>query len=176
MVGWNFHNDSKNAPFFNPLPEKLEQVALAALKNRKPSKLSWGIGNGDFARNRRAMDGAADHDMPLLKVTDASGKLSAVFLNYACHAVAMGAATNQIPSDWAGEALKLIEEDHPGVTALVAVGCGADANPFREENTRTLSALEFTILCGQKIADETRRMLATTLTPVNDIPVCKTKK
>src|SRR6185295_9663715 len=35
------------------LIDKLEQVALAALKDRRPGKLSWSQGSVDFARPRR---------------------------------------------------------------------------------------------------------------------------
>lgn len=162
--------------YIRQLPDQLEQVALAALNNRKPSVLSWGIGKVDFAYNRRAVGGPVDHDMPLMKITDPKGNLKAVFLNYACHAVAMGGATNEVHGDWVGEAQQLIERAHPGVTALIAVGCGADANPYRDAYSKTRSALDFTKSCGQKIAAETNRLLSTSLRPVSSVPNCSMKK
>ena len=40
------------------LTDKLEQVALAALKDLKPARLAWGIGIGStFATNRRTKGG-----------------------------------------------------------------------------------------------------------------------
>jgi len=39
------------------LVDKLEQVALAALSNRAPSKLSWSEGTVTFAKNRRVIRG-----------------------------------------------------------------------------------------------------------------------
>ncbi|HEV2947542.1 MAG TPA: neutral/alkaline non-lysosomal ceramidase N-terminal domain-containing protein, partial [Gemmataceae bacterium] len=44
--------------------DKLEQVALAALADRKPGQLSWGIGTAGFAANRRTKNGPVDHDLP----------------------------------------------------------------------------------------------------------------
>ena len=111
------------------LADKLEQVALEALKARQPSHIAWGQGQVSFAQNRRLADGPVDHAMPLIRVTDPEGKLTAVFLNYSCHAVSLGSEINQIHGDWVGEAQRMIEDNHPGITALIAVGCGADANP-----------------------------------------------
>jgi len=36
------------------LTDKIEQVALAALADRKPSQLAWGVGNVGFGTNRRS--------------------------------------------------------------------------------------------------------------------------
>src|SRR4051794_3245079 len=115
--------------YTSELTDHLEKVALAALADRKPARLSWGIGKLGFAINRRSKDksGPVDHDFPLLAVRDLHGKLRAVYVNYACHCVTL--SHNKIGGDWAGFAQQLIQEEHPGAVALVSIGCGADQNP-----------------------------------------------
>jgi len=150
------------------LADKLEGVALAALKDRGPAKLAWGQGKVDFAHNRRTPGGPVDHDMPLLRVTDLDGTLRAILVNYACHCTALD--DNQISGDWAGYAQQQIERSHPGVIALVAIGCGADANPeprvghnFAEQH-------------GTAIAREVDRLLASDLKPLDSKVTTKLKR
>src|SRR5262245_3038256 len=50
------------------LLDNLEKVALAALADRKPARLSWGIGRLGLATNRRTRGGPVDHDLPVLVV------------------------------------------------------------------------------------------------------------
>ena len=65
------------------LADAMEKAALEALKNRKPGRLSWAQGKAGFAANRRTKGGPVDHDLPMLAVTDAKGKLRAILANYA---------------------------------------------------------------------------------------------
>ena len=58
------------------LTDKMEQVALAALADRKRGKLAWSQGKAGFAKNRRTAGGPVDHDLPVLAVTDPNGKLN----------------------------------------------------------------------------------------------------
>jgi hypothetical protein len=111
------------------LTEALERVALAALKARAPAHLAWAKTQAGFAANRRTKDGPVDHDLPLLVVTAPDGALRAVFTSYACHCTTLGGDFNQICGDWAGFAAENIEHEHPGVIALVGLGCAGDANP-----------------------------------------------
>jgi hypothetical protein len=119
--------------------DKLEQVVLAALADRAPGTLAWTKGEVKFAGNRRKPsptgyqnaqnpDGLVDHELPLLRITGADGKLRAVLVNYACHCTTLG--FNKMHADWAGSAQLAIERDHPGCIALTAIGCGADQNPY----------------------------------------------
>lgn len=167
--------------YLETLAAKLEQVALEAIKNRKPSKLAWGQGKASFAMNRRKVvngksvsmtavpEGPVDNAVPMLRVTDASGRLSAVMVSYACHGTTLGGDVNKIHGDWIGEAQRLIEEKHPGVIAMVALGCGADANP--EPRLK----MEHTTQHGTQIANEVERLLGTSLAPINAAPTGKLK-
>ncbi len=154
------------------LTGKLEHVVLKALAARQPGRLAWTQGSVGFAANRRvlkdgkwvgfgAVPGAAvDHSLPLLRVSDAQGKVLAVVVNYACHNTTLRGDFKQIHGDWAGAAQEAIEAEHPGVTALVTIGCGADADPCPHGNVE---------LCrqhGRALADEVRRLLAGPFKPV----------
>ncbi len=143
------------------LTDRLENVALAALADRKPATLHWGIGKVGFAVNRRTKSVPVDHDLPLLAVRDPNGKLRAVYVNYACHCVTL--SHNKIGGDWAGFAQRLIQEEHAGVIALVSVGCGADQNP---NSGVTGDKVEVARRQGTEIAAEVRRLLGGYLAPV----------
>ncbi|MGZ8901688.1 MAG: neutral/alkaline non-lysosomal ceramidase N-terminal domain-containing protein, partial [Limisphaerales bacterium] len=148
--------------------DKLEAVALAAVKEMRPARLSFGIGKVGFAMNRRTQGGPVDHDLPVLAVHEPEGKLRAVYFNYACHCVTL--ADNKISGDWAGFAQKAIEEDHDGVLALASIGCGADSNPTARNQVDICRAQ------GREIADEVKRLLSGRLKPITDIPVPKSSR
>ncbi|MFL5518419.1 MAG: neutral/alkaline non-lysosomal ceramidase N-terminal domain-containing protein, partial [Gemmatimonadales bacterium] len=141
--------------------DNLEKAALAALADRKPAKLSWGVGKVTFAINRRTKGGPVDHDLPVLAVRDLKGKLRAVWVNYACHCVTL--SHNKIGGDWAGHASQAIEDNHPGAVALVSIGCGADSNP---SSGVTGGAVDVASRQGLEIGKEVRRVLAGYLAPV----------
>lgn len=163
--------------YSNALVDKLEKVALDAIAAREPSRLSWGKGKLTFAANRRVLeegqwkgfgvqaDGPVDHTMPILRVTNASGKDLATLVNYACHCTTLGGNYNRIHGDWAGEAQAEIEKRHPGMTAMIAIGCGADQNPEPRGD------LEMVAAHGVAVADEVDRMLNENLVPLRSVPV-----
>src|SRR2546423_4949253 len=111
------------------LTDKIEQVGLAALADRRPAQLSWGQGVVNFAQNRRTAGGPVDHTLSLLRITGSDGKIRALLLNYACHCTTLGGGFNKVHGDWAGCAQQAVEEENPGSVALVSIGCGGDSNP-----------------------------------------------
>lgn len=111
------------------LMDKLVQVSLDALRDRRPGRLSWAQGAVGFAANRRTANGPVDHALPVLKVEDAGGTLRALVANYACHCTTLGGEFNQVCGDWAGFAQEALEKAHPGSIAFITIGCGADSNP-----------------------------------------------
>jgi len=157
----------------------LEKVALDALAARRPGRLAWAQGRVGFAANRRRLrnnkwigfgvnpDGPVDHDLPMLCVTDADGKLRAVLVNYACHAATV--RSYSVHGDWPGSAQIAIESNHPGVVAMVSIGCGADANPRPFVEAKVDEH-------GKAIADEVERLLAGPLRPVRGLPECRLKQ
>lgn len=151
------------------LGRKLEEVALKALKNRSPAKVSWGQGTAGFAKNRRTPGGPVDHALPILKITDPEDQLKAVLFNYACHGTTLEGKVNQIHGDWMSEAQALIESNHPGAMAMVAIGCGADANPHPR------GEMEHITLQAQEISKEVDRLLNAPLQPLTEPPVGRIK-
>ena len=147
------------------LQEKLIEVALAALADRRPARLAWAQGTAEFAVNRRLIvdgkhtgykatpGGPVDHALPVLRAVDAQGAVRAVLVNYACHCTTLKGGDNYAHPDWAGEAAKRIEGRHAGAVALVAIGCGADADP----QPRGLPAVATN---GGAVADEVARVMA----------------
>ena len=158
------------ASYTAELTDAIEKVALAALKNRKPGNLSWAQGTAGFAVNRRTKGGPVDHDLPMLAVSDAKGKLRALIVNYACHCTTLGGEFNQVCGDWAGYAQEFLERDHPGTTVFVAIGCGADANP------QPRPGLELAKQHGIEIATNVNQLLARSLVPIHGRLECRTRQ
>jgi len=117
-------------------------VALVgqALKDLAPANLSFGNGKGNFAINRRENTpkgiklglnptGPSDHDVPVLKVAAADGKVRAVVFGYACHNTTLGGDFYRISGDYAGHAQLEIEKANPEAAAMFVMLCGADQNP-----------------------------------------------
>ncbi len=141
--------------------DALEKAALAALADRRPATLAWGVGSAGFAVNRRTKGGPVDHDLPVLVVRDPKGKVRAVYVSYACHCVTL--SNNKISGDWAGQAQQAIEDDYPGAIALCSVGCGADSNP---SSGVTGDKVEIAQRQGAEVAAEVKRLLRGYLAPV----------
>jgi putative membrane-bound dehydrogenase-like protein len=152
------------------LTDALEKVALAALADRQPARLSWGVGQVGFAVNRRTPGGPVDHDLPLLVVRVPGGKVRAFYVSYACHCVTL--SHNKVGGDWAGYAQQALEDDHPGAVALVSVGCGADSNP---SSGVTGDKVEVASRQGMEIAREVKRLLGGYLAPVEGPLVASTR-
>ena len=151
------------------LTDKIEQVVLAALADRKPAQLAWGVGRVNFAANRRGrVLQPVDHELPVLRVTSPDGKVRAIFTSYACHCTTIG--IDQIHGDWAGCAQEALEREFPGAVALTALGCGADQNP----NPRR--TMELVVQYGEALAAEAKRLAMEKLTPINGALECRTKQ
>jgi neutral ceramidase len=159
------------------LIDRLEQVALEALAARRPAHLAWSQGAVTFGRNRRVLEngqwvgflpgdaaespGPVDHSLPVLRVTDPDGKPIGLVANYACHCTTTSGSYNAIHGDWAGYAQKALEADHPGVLAMVTIGCGADVGPYPN------GTLERAQQYGRQLADEVGRLLEGDWTPLS---------
>ncbi len=149
--------------------DQLEQVALAALADRKPAQLAWGVGRVGFAKNRRNFPNKPiDHDLPVLRVTGEDGRVRAIFTSYACHCTTIG--IESIHGDWAGCAQEALQREFPGAIALTALGCGADQNP---DPRRTL---ELVVQYGEAVAAEAKRLANEKLTPIGGALECRTRQ
>ena len=124
------------------LEDTVVKVAAEAVGHLREARLSWDNGRCDFAVNRRAnreadvpglrermaLQGPVDHDVPVLRVSGPDGSLLSVVFGYACHCTVLD--FNKFCGDYAGFAQVEIEARHPGATAMFVAGCGADQNPI----------------------------------------------
>ncbi len=139
------------------LTDNLVKVALAAVKDRRPARLDWGVGSAGFGSNRRTRGGPIDHDLPALRVRAPDGGLRAVLVNYACHCTTLGGKYNRICGDWAGFAQDEFEKNHPDALLLVAIGCGADQNPVLRHTPN--NGYDYAIQHGREIAAQTAKLI-----------------
>lgn len=150
------------------LTDKLEQVVLAALADRQPAQLAWGVGRVGFAANRRGFPlKPVDHDLPVLRVEGADGKVRAIFTSYACHGTTLD--IDAIHGDWLGCAQEALQREFPGAVVLTALGCGADQNP---QPRRTV---ELAVRHGEAVAAEAKRLVQDRLAPLAGRLDCRTK-
>ncbi len=164
------------------LTDGIEKAALAALAARAPATLAWGQGQVGFAANRRVLKdgrwvnfgvnpgGPVDHSLPVLRATDAAGKVKAVLFGYACHCTTLGGEFNKICAEWTGYACDLIEQETPGAIAVGIIGCGADANPEPRRN------LDDAKQHGATTGREVNRLIKSSLTPLPGRIACRLKR
>lgn len=147
----------------------LERVVREALADRKTATLAWGVGKVGFAANRRLFPlKPIDHDLPVLRVTGADGKVRAIFTSYACHCTTIG--IDEIHGDWAGVAQEALQREFPGAIALTALGCGADQNP----NPRR--TMELVKQYGEDVGAEAKRLATGEMRPIHGALTCKAKQ
>jgi hypothetical protein len=184
VVGHNLRSlhydqlDAAQQKLIDEYAVRLQQAMVEAVGNAigslAPSEISFGQGTATFAANRRnnkepqvpelraagKLIGPFDHDVPVLKIADASGQLTAVLFGYACHATVLDGY--DWSSDYPGFAQAELEARHPGCTAVFFAGCGADQNPLprrkvelaRQYGSDLASAVDVTLkrplepLCG----------------------------
>lgn len=168
---WALPDDQgpKVAAYVRELTQNLFRVVQQSLKNLEPATLSVAQSSAGFAKNRRLPtengfvnqeydEGPTDHDVPVLSVRDADGKLTAILFGYACHNTTL--SYQKWCGDYAGFAQLYIEKDNPGATALFMMGAGGDQNPYPR---RTVE------LCqqhGRTLADSVQRALESPQTPI----------
>ncbi len=160
------------AAFAERLQEQTLRVIGAALKDLAPAKLSFGHGLGSFAKNRRARaadgsirigvndTGPVDHDVPVLLIESADGKVRGIVFGYACHNTTLTGEHYTLSGDYAGFAQLALEAAYPGATALFVMGCGADINPHPR------GALEHAQAHGAALAVAVTQALKSKLQPV----------
>jgi hypothetical protein len=122
------------------LEHQLVALIGRALTSMAPAQVDYFHARCAFAMNRRRPagvkgyanapnpDGPVDHDVPVLRVSDAAGKPRVVMFGYACHNTCLG--LYRFCGDYAGAAQACFEKDHPGVVAMFMMGCGGDQNPY----------------------------------------------
>jgi neutral ceramidase len=124
------------------IERKTVDAAVEAFGRMTPATLSLGLGETNFAMNRRnnaaeqvsnilcqggELKGPVDHNLPVLAVRSPQNELMAVVFAYSCHPVTT--VESYFSGDFPGFAMVELEKDHPGAMALFCQACGADQNP-----------------------------------------------
>lgn len=158
------------------LTTKIVGIVSRALDQREPARLDWSEGKVYFAFNRRLktetgfqnaqnFSGPTDRALPVLCVKSADGtKLIATHVSYACHCTTLG--NNEIHGDWAGLAHEEMELRFPESVCVIAIGCGADQNPYPRRENR------FAVEHGVSIAKEIVRLINGPMQPVRGPLAC----
>ena len=154
------------------LADSIVDVTTRAAKDLEPVEMAWGTGKADFAVNRRnnkeadvpalrdrlALEGPVDHDVPVLRVQGAGGKTLAVVFGYACHCTVL--SFNQFCGDYAGFAQLAVEKNNPGAQAMFVAGCGADQNPLPRRT------IELAKGYGERLATGVQHVLESAMEPI----------
>jgi len=129
----------KAVAYVESLQTRILSSIDAAFIKLAPASISFQKARAGFAMNRRLPsdtgyknspnpEGRVDHAVPLLRVENAEGSITAVVFGYACHNTTLG--FYQMNGDYAGYAQHYLEEAHPGMVAMFMMGCGGDQNPY----------------------------------------------
>ena len=140
------------------LEDKLVTVISEAIGRLGPAQVSYSRDEAAFAANRRVRFtplGPVDHTVQVLRVDGSNGSPVAIVFGYACHNTTLPATFVRYHGDYAGVAQALVEQRHPGATALFVAGCGADANPMPR------GTIELVEAHGTALADAVDRALKT---------------
>ncbi|MGK6351742.1 neutral/alkaline non-lysosomal ceramidase N-terminal domain-containing protein [Parapedobacter sp. DT-150] len=121
------------------LAAQLTRLVGEAIADLKAAQVSAGSGLSRIQVNRRnnvesevptlsELKGPNDFSVPLIKVTDASGDMSAILFGYACHPTVLSGY--EWSGDYVGFAQLELEARYPGVQAMFMQGAGGDQNPI----------------------------------------------
>lgn len=109
-------------------------AAILAWKNRVPARMSCSRGElSGHSFNRTRPNGVVDSTVTTLKVDTADGRPLAFVLNFGAHpTLTTDWRPFAVSRDLPGEVCDLIEEAHPGATAMYVQGACGDVNFLRE--------------------------------------------
>jgi hypothetical protein len=114
--------------------------------------------DGKSFSNHPYPQGPVDHQVPVLRATDAAGRELALAFGYSCHCTTLG--LQQFNGDYAGYAQRTIESAHPGAVAMFVNGCSGDQNPYPR------GKVEMAETHGRSLASAVDAALATNLQPL----------
>jgi hypothetical protein len=154
------------------LHRSIVEIVGQALEKLAPCEISQGSGMATFAANRRnnpeaqiaelrlkgMVRGPSDHDVPVLAVKDAQGKLLSVVFGYACHATVLDGYG--WCGDYPGYAQIEIEKANPGAVAMFWAGCGGDQNPLPRRK------IEYAQEYGKQLGQAVQAVLGGEMKPV----------
>lgn len=129
----------KRDTYLKEIEDKIVLMVLKAFRKLKPAELYSGNGTARFQVNRHTntearlassthLNGPNDYAVPMIKVTNARGKIIGILFGYACHNTTL--QEYKYSGDYAGFAQMELEKKYRGAVALFFQGAGGDQNPF----------------------------------------------
>jgi len=130
------------AAWWAGIPGQCAALASQALAAAQPATLTWASGHCALARNRDLeVDGAwlvgcnpaapADDTLLAGRVVDATEKVLATLVNYACHPTTLAWDNRLISPDWPGAMRAVVEAEH-AAPCLFLQGAGGDLAPAEQ--------------------------------------------
>ena len=139
MYPLTVHDKKKIERYCQTLEQQIIDLVVRTSQSLEPVTIAAGNGFARVQVNRRnnaegrltpttELRGPNDYAVPVLKVTDASGKIKAVAFGYACHPTTLDIYLWS--GDYPGFAQAELEKWYPDAVALFFQGAGADQNPM----------------------------------------------
>ncbi len=127
------------AAFSQTLIRQTVEAIGESLERPFDAVIASGNGTSRFAVNRRnnregdieklsELKGPVDHSVPVIRVTDKSGRVKAILFGYACHPTVLSGY--EISGDYPAYAQESLEEKFPGAQAMFFIGAAGDQNPL----------------------------------------------
>jgi len=164
-------------PWFRSVEDKVLAAMRAAQSKYEPATLSVLEGSVSIGHNRRKIhpDGSAtmfwrnaervptspvDPTIGLLQFKDNSGRVRALLVNYACHAVVLGPDNLDYSADWPGFMYRALEKElGAGAVAYFIPAASGDINPYDDKQPRASDAFGVAQKTGETVAAAALRAL-----------------
>jgi len=151
------------------LEVKVVELVAAAIKDKKPTRISSANGVTRFQVNRRNnkeaeitkvhdLAGPNDYAVPVIKMENEKGDLLAVVFGYACHPTVLDHYAWS--GDYPGFAQIELEKTFPGTVALFFQGASGDQNPIPRRT------LPLAVQYGKSLSAAVERVLGEKMKPL----------
>jgi hypothetical protein len=164
-------DNAAHDPWYKGMEDKVLAAIKEAQQHYQPAQFSLGQASIYLGHNRRKVneDGTVtmfwrnadrlpthpvDPKIGLLRFTAPDGRVLALLVNYACHAVVLGPDNLDYSADWPGYMYRRLEKQlgAPAVAYFIP-GAGGDINPYDDKMSIKEGAFEIAQRTGESIAD-----------------------
>jgi hypothetical protein len=173
--------------WFAETEDKILHAIETASQRMFPARISAGFGKIYLGHNRRKVgaDGKVtmlwrnaeksptapiDPTVGVIRVDDETGKIRAVIVNYACHAVVLGPDNRTITADYPGYLARRIERELDGALCLFTQGGAGDINPYLDKQPVAQNGFGEAEKMGNVLAEEALKVVQRLKPATNDGP------
>jgi Neutral/alkaline non-lysosomal ceramidase, N-terminal len=127
--------------YLKGLADSIASIVWEAVSRTQPVTISYGIGRSNLGANRDFWDeetkqfvcgfnpnGASDDTVVVARVCDATGKVTATVVNYACHPTTLAWQNTLISPDYPGTTREVVEQVTGGICVFLQ-GASGDIGP-----------------------------------------------